>query len=490
MRVTFVMMGWENLSVQYISSYLKQQGHEVRLAYEQSLFDDKNYLCMPFLAKCFNQGDNVIKQAIDTQPDLICFSAMSVTHQWALKTAKEIKKYLDVPIVFGGIHAIICPEEIIVKEQVDMVCLGEGEHALAELLDSMSKGSIDTSIKGFYFKLGDGEIIRNEKRALIADMDSMPFPDKELFAPHVPIKNYYLAVTNRGCPFSCSYCSVSAQDAVEQELENFKKVRERSVDNVMEELRDNKAKYNYKWIDFRNPVFSPSKDWILEFCEKYTEQINVPFRIFSHPLLIREDTSIALKKAGCFAIQMGLESYNQEVRNKYLHRIETNEQVNKAIGIMESVGITFSMDYILNLPGQEEAELKEVGKLFAGLKHLYRISPFMLTYLPKLKINDYAMEQGALDPKEEFNINGAATLRIISGEFHAAELTANSDLVPDMRTAYNEVIFSDLFVENVVKQSEGVDAASDEQIESMRARLIEIATNPQDALVKFTASRA
>ena len=236
-------------------------------------------------------------------------------------------------------------------------------------------------------------------------MDAMPFPDKELFAPFVPIKNYYLAVTNRGCPFSCSYCSVSAQDAVEKELENFKKVRERSVDNVLEELRTNKVKYNYRWIDFRNPVFSPSKDWILEFCAKYKKQINLPFRIFSHPLLIREDTSIALKEAGCFGIQMGLESYDPEVRNNYLHRVETNDQINKAIGIMEKVGVSYSMDYILNLPGQEEPELKKVGKLFSGLKHLYRVSPFLLTYLPKLKINEYAIQEGALDPSQEDSIN-------------------------------------------------------------------------------------
>jgi anaerobic magnesium-protoporphyrin IX monomethyl ester cyclase len=405
MRITFVMMGWENLSIQYISSYLKKEGHEVSLAYDQSLFDDKNYLSMPFLAQVFDQGNNIIKQTIDTQPDLICFSVMSVTHQWALNTAKEVKKHLDVPICFGGIHAIICPDEIIEKKQVDMVCLGEGEYALADLLTSLEKGAIDTTIKGFYFKLVDGEIIKNEKRGLIADMDEMPFPDKELFAPFIPIKNYYLAVTNRGCPFSCSYCSVSAQDAIEQELENFKKVRERSVDNVLEELRINKKKYNYKWIDFRNPVFSPSKDWILEFCEKYRKQIDLPFRIFSHPLLIREDTSVALKEAGCFAIQMGLESYDPNVRNKYLHRVETNEQINKAIKTMEKVGITYSLDYILNLPGQEEPELREVGKLFASLKHLYRVSPFLLTYLPKLKINEYAIEQGALDSSEEENIN-------------------------------------------------------------------------------------
>ena len=405
MRVTFVMMGWENLSIQYISSYLKQRGHEVQLAYDQSLFDDKNYLSMPFLAKILDQGNNIVKQTIDTEPDLICFSVMSVTHQWALKTAQEVKKHINVPVVFGGIHAIICPDEVIEKEQVDIVCLGEGEYALAELLDSMEKGAIDTSIKGFYFKSAEGEIIKNEKRALIADMDVMPFPDKELFAPFIPIKNYYLAVTNRGCPFSCSYCSVSAQDAVEQELENFKKVRERSVDNVLEELRTNKVKYNYNWIDFRNPVFSPSKDWILEFCIKYKEQVNVPFRIFSHPLLIREDTSIALKEAGCFAIQMGLESYDPDIRNKYLHRKESNDQINNAIRIMEKVGITYSMDYILNIPGQEEPELRAVGKLFSELKYLYRVSPFLLTYLPKLKINEYAMQEGVLSPNEEGNIN-------------------------------------------------------------------------------------
>ena len=269
----------------------------------------------------------------------------------------------------------------------------------------MGKGPIDTSIKGFYFKSTGGEIIKNEKRALIADMDVMPFPDKELFAPFIPIKNYYLAVTNRGCPFSCSYCSVSAQDAVEQELENFKKVRERSVDNVLEELRTNKVKYNYNWIDFRNPVFSPSKDWILEFCLKFKEQVNVPFRIFSHPLLIREDTSIALKEAGCFAIQMGLESYDPDIRNKYLHRKESNDQINKAIRIMEKVGITYSMDYILNIPGQEEPELRAVGKLFSELKFLYRVSPFLLTYLPKLKINEYAVQEGVLSSSEEENIN-------------------------------------------------------------------------------------
>lgn len=400
MKITFVVMGWENISVEYLSAYLKQRGHNVSLAYEQSLFDDKNYLCIPFVSGFLDQGSNIIKQVIDTSPDIVAFSVLAVTYQWALQRAGEIKRILDVPIVFGGVHAITCPERIIDKKQVDIVALGEGEYALADLLDSMRAGEPDTSLEGFWFKSRSKEIIKNSRRALIEDLDSMPFPDKDLFAPFVPIKNYYLAVTNRGCPYSCTYCSVSYQTGLERNLENFKKVRERSPDSVIEELRINKEKYNYKWIDFRNAVFSPSKSWVLEFCEKYIREINLPFRIFSHPLLINEETSIALKEAKCFAIQIGLESYDPHVRMKILKRPETNEQIHQAIDILERVKVTYSLDYILGLPEQTVGELKEAAKFFSNLKYCYRISPFMLSYLPKLEIVDFAIKHGLLDKSE------------------------------------------------------------------------------------------
>ncbi len=401
MKITFVAMGWENISLEYISAYLKTRGHKVILAYEQALFDDRNYLCIPSLARVLDQKDNTVKQVLDTSPDLVAFSVMAVTFQWALRRAAEIKHYLDIPILFGGVHAIMCPERIVKKEQVDIVCIGEGEHALADLLDSMEGGKEpDTSLKGFWFRKKSGEIIKNERRPLIADLDAMPFPDKDLFAPFVPIKNYYLAVTNRGCPFSCSYCSVSYITELEKEAPNFKKVRERSVDSVIQELKINKEKYNYKWVDFRNAVFSPSETWVLEFCEKYSKEINLPFRIFGHPLLITKETVLALKDAKCFAIQIGLESYDPHVRNKVLKRLETNEQIHKAIDILEKYKVTYSLDYILGLPDQKEEELNNAARLFSRLKYCYRISPFMLSYLPKLDIVRYAIEHNLLDTTE------------------------------------------------------------------------------------------
>ena len=404
MNITFVVMGWENVSVEYISAYLKQRGHIVSLAYEQALFDDKNYLCIPFMAKIFDQGSNIIKQVIDTSPDIVAFSVMAITYQWALKRASEIKRYLDVPIVFGGPHAIICPERIIQKEQVDIVCTGEGEHAIADLLDSMNSGDFDFSQKGFWFKKRSGEIVKNAGRSIIANLDSMPFPDKDLFAPFVPIKNYYLAVTNRGCPFSCNYCSVSSMAEIGKKLDNFKKIRERSVGSVIEELKINKIKFNFKWIDFRNSVFSPSKSWILEFCQKYIKEIDLPFRIFSHPLLINEDVVLALKEAKCFAIQIGLESYDPYVRNKILNRVMTNEKIHTAIGILEKHKAAYSLDYILGIPEQKKQELEDAASFFSKLKYCYRISPFLLSYLPKSKIADYAVEHGFLDKNESNRI--------------------------------------------------------------------------------------
>jgi len=404
MKITFVAMGWENIAVEYLSAYLKQQGHKVSLAYEQALWDDKNYLCVPWAARWFDQKDNILKQILDTNPDIVAFSVYSVGFQWAVDCASKLKELLDVPVVFGGSHAMICPERVIAKKPVDIVCIGEGEYAMAELLGGMDRGKIDTSVRGFWFKTHEGEIIKNERQPLIADLDSMPLPDKDLFAPLVPIKNYYLAVTNRGCPYSCTYCSVSYVSEFEKGLLHFKKVRERSVDSVMEELKINRAKYGFRWIDFRNAVFSPSKSWILEFCRRYHKDIRLPFRIFSHPLLIDEDTTLALREAGCFAVQIGLESYDERLRKEVLNRDVSDEQFHAAIRILEASKISYSLDYMLGLPSQEEPELKKAAEFFGRLKYCYRITPFMFSYLPKMRIIDYAVNRGFLDESERSRI--------------------------------------------------------------------------------------
>jgi len=390
MKCTFVAMGVENISLQVLSAMLKKHGHETSLAYDQALFDDKNYLCMPWIAGLFDHSDVVIKQVINSKPDLVGFSVITPNYLWAVKMAERIKQHLNVPVIFGGMHASTLPNKVIMNDCVDMVCIGEGDYALLELCNSIENNKPDYSIRNIWFKVGY-EIIRNNQRPLIDNLDSLPYPDKDLFAPHVPIKNYYLAVTSRGCPFACTFCSLSFQ-AKEIEKLGGKRLRERSPDSVINELSVMLKKFKFEWIDFRNNIFTANRKWILEFLEKYNIEIALPFKAFGHPATIDYEIALKLKNAGCFGIQLGIESYSPHVRNEILNRKETNLQILEAVTAMDKAGLPYSIDYILGLPAQTEEELLNAADFFLDRSMCYRISPFMLEYLPGLDIIQYGLK--------------------------------------------------------------------------------------------------
>ena len=195
MKCILVAIGWENIALQALSALLKENGHEVHLVYDQALFDDKNYLSIPWLAKVFDQRDLVLQQIIELEPDLVGFHVQTVQYHQMRDMAEKIKQHYNVPIIFGGIHPHSSPDKTLLKEDpaVDMICLSEGEYPLLELCDSIDQGKIDYSIKNIWFRLEDGSLVKNETRPLIENVDDFPVIDKELFAPHVSIKNSYLS---------------------------------------------------------------------------------------------------------------------------------------------------------------------------------------------------------------------------------------------------------------------------------------------------------
>lgn len=106
MRITFVHIGREHLGIEYLSSMLKQAGHQTFLAYDYGLFSNEdNVLNISFLEKIFSMKKKVINKINETQPDLVAFTAYTSTYPWACEMAKQIKKENRIKIVFGGIHA-------------------------------------------------------------------------------------------------------------------------------------------------------------------------------------------------------------------------------------------------------------------------------------------------------------------------------------------------------------------------------------------------
>jgi len=421
MRCVLVAIGWENIALQALSAMLKKHGHEVHLVYDQALFDDKNYLCIKKLAKLFNQRDLVLQRIIELEPDLVGFHVQTIQYQEMHALAAELKKYYKVPIIFGGIHPHSAPDKVLLANDsaVDIICLSEGEYPLLELCNSIEKGRIDYSIKNLWFRLEGGAITKNEVRPLIEDIDSLPTIDKELFAPHVPLKYSYLSCPARGCPFDCHYCSLSF---LGQEAKRLKgpRVRQMSVNSLIKEIKLHVSKYKSPWIDFRQPVMSANEKWTIEFFGRYKEEIGLPFRCFSHPLLITEPSVRSMKEAGCFAIQIGIECWDEEIRNTAINRRESNEDIRRATDILERVGQHYAYDYILGLPrlpkklpdgttvplSKEETlesmkkELMAFAKFLAPLKYCYRIAPFMIQYMPGTELIKHGINAGDLSCKE------------------------------------------------------------------------------------------
>lgn len=402
LKVVMAAMGAENVSLEAISAALKEDGHQVQLAFDRALFNDGQYFSIPWLARLLDVKDQVVRQIVAARPDLLCVSVFADNYQWALDLCRRVKREIDVTVVFGGIHPTTVPERVIAEDCVDVICVGEGDAAIRELAASLERGAADTAIRNLWFKR-DGAVIRNPPRPN-ADLDALPMIDKALFEDHIPYRHYYLTVTNRGCVRRCAFCSENFKERWEREQQLGPFMRDSSVEKVIDELRAMRARYGLRYIDIKNNVLSGSRRWTLEFLRRYREEIGLPFRIMGYPRLLTPEVTQALAAAGCHHVQMGIESFNERTRRELLLRPETNEQIRAALANLDAAGIGYSTDFILGLPGETEQDLIDALHLLTGCKRLRRASVFWIEYLPGVAITESARRLGLLGPRELENI--------------------------------------------------------------------------------------
>lgn len=409
MRLTVLFMGAESLSLEAISALLKENRHEVSLVFDPSLFDDVNYFKVPFLHRIFDDRRGLIRKVVATKPDIVGFSVITDNFNWAVSVAQDIKRVLDVPIIFGGVYPSASPEYVLAQECVDMVCLGEGEYPMLELLNSMQKGDIDYEIRNFWFK-ENGRIIRNQVRPLL-DLEKFPLLDKSLFEQDIDISRMYMTMTTKGCPFACSYCSQNFF----AEFYGTRDLRRRSPDNVMHELLTMKKRYRFREVGFYDSIFTVNKKWTLEFMKRYKEEIKVPFRAISHPLCIDEDIARSLKEAGCHRVQFGVQTFNEKTKKEILLRPENNERIVRSFELCDKAGLRYSCDHMFGLPGESEDEQLLAAKTYRNFKNRVRITCFWTTYFPKTDLIDIAKNKGVLTDEDIEAINKAQSPCYIAG---------------------------------------------------------------------------
>jgi len=445
MKIVFVAVGVESLAIEFLSSFLKKQGHEVEIVFDPTVFATEAIRSAK-LAKKLDIKKELIQQIIEKKPDFVGFSVFTLNYQRILKIAHLLKrKRSDIPIIFGGIHPTSVPEIVIKEKCVDMICVGEGEEALNELLNNPNS----TNIKNIWFKQKN-KIIKNPCRPLIDDLDTLPFPDKDLFYKVYPgfFEDYY-TISSRGCPFACTYCGNNVIQNVYKGL--GKKIRRRSPKNIVDELVLAKKKYHPKKITFVDDVFVQDLDWLKEFAKLYKKKVNLPYAMLTHPSFLSLEIAKLLKKSGCYFLLFGIQSASEKTRREILNRFESNAQISKAAQNCHRAGLKFSIDHIFNIPTEGLPEYKEAVNFYYQLNPTI-INAYWLQYFPKTEIVNIAVKHKLLKksdvPKIERGLTNTSLIVGIGGKdsFDPALTYSNIQLyfmlMPFLPSKLNRIIIN------------------------------------------------
>jgi radical SAM superfamily enzyme YgiQ (UPF0313 family) len=428
MKVTLLTFDEEVycLGVRLLSAHLKKEGYCVKTIFITPEATSKlsKYKCH-FSTKLLNEIYEACKDS-----DLIGMSL--ITNQFV--QASDITRYLrdrgiSSLIVWGGIEPTIEPE--VCLEYADVVCVGEGEDALLELVRSVESGLKTKTVKNMFFKDGT-EIIRNEMRPLNADLDRFPLPDyscenhyiahgdtfealtRERLIAHQGERFrfrdkglHYPIMTSRGCPFACTYCCNSIYKKL---YPKDKLLRWRSTDSVIAELKMIQEKVApLEFVYFVDDNFtSRSVAEIEAFCKRYKEEINIPFFCQVSPLTIDEERMEVLFRYGCAKVTMGVETGNKRVAKMY-KREKFHEAVPRAIALIEKYRSRMvsppTYQFIIDNPFETIDEMVETLHFAADLPQPWNNPIYSLMLFPGSELYDRACSEGIMKDKHQ-NIYG------------------------------------------------------------------------------------
>jgi len=356
------------IGLKYLHYYLLKNGHSSFLLFLPKFNpNDKNTL------------EKIKKFVLKINPQLIGISLMSVEYYYACDLTKYLKNnFNSITIVWGGIHPTIAPEMCL--EYADYICIGEGERTFLDLANALSKNESINNINNLCY-LENKKIKRNPLYPLIEGLDELPLCDlipvngfilaskrilplnKRLFKRYA--KNFgqvYNIISSRGCSFSCAYCSNSFLSR----LYHSKKIRRRSISNVISELKRAVNKNpEIDFISFQDDCFlAHSSDYIKKFCKIYKERIRKPFIIRTIPTYINRDKISLLKKAGLNWIILGLQSGSERVCKEIFKRKSLKADFLKAAKIINDFNIAPFYDIILDNPFENEEDKFETIQTF------------------------------------------------------------------------------------------------------------------------------
>lgn len=408
-RVVFLQKdAIELLGVMYLSAALKAHGHRCDV-YVESL-----------------EKEDLVRVALRERPDLVAFSCLTSDFPWALERAEEVKRAGGALVVFGGTHATLNAEDVILHSSVDVVCRGEGEDALLDLAEAIDRGEDIGGIANLYVKAG-GSISRNEVRPLVEDLDSLPFPDRRLYAkyPFLASRGNRPLHIGRGCPYRCTYCHNTRKAQIAAGKGKF--VRWRSAESVLAEIEEIREQCSVSLLHFIDDGFGVNREWLEVFLQRLLRQGGKRLALQANMRAdaVTEDLCVVFRRYGPsrlrlrIAVECGDEVYRREVLGKTI----SNGDLIRAAGLFHRHGIPFSTYNMVGLPGETLEQALETLRLNLILRPRLAIC-FVYQPYPGTDLADYALAKGFLT-RETLDMIGTPAYR---GFFDSKSLMRQRDI--------------------------------------------------------------
>ena len=361
----------DHISLAYLSAIAKERGHTTYL--------------------CILKDTPLEKKIREINPDLVAYSTNIQGFDELLAQHKAARKKFDFLSIMGGPHVTIFPD-LFREAEVDAFCIGEGEYAFRDFLECIEKGVGFEDVGNLITSAG-----KNPLRPLIANLDELPFPDRDLtlansFLKDVPKKTFY---TSRGCPYNCTYCANNFYRNMYRGKGKY--VRRFSPERIIKEIEHVRSRYRTDFIKFGDDLFAPKVDnWLNEFVEKYSDRIGIPFNCFLRFDTANQQLITLLKKAGCFSVHLSVDSLSEEVREKVFGRKMKKVVISRQLRLIRDSGINTWVNFMLSAPGSRTRDDLDTIKLSKEGRITY--SSYSITVpMQGTDLHKYCLEENLIE---------------------------------------------------------------------------------------------
>jgi len=344
--------------------------------------------------------DEMVSRILAANPDLVGFSIMTPQLISALEASAIIKEARpSLPIVLGGAQISSTFEETFsLSDSFDFAVYGEGELTMIDICKKIEQGSFPDclhDIPGVIYRNSDGEIIKNQSRQFIMDLDSLPRIDYEMVditkygIPTMAGRYVISMVITRGCPFKCIFCDAP--------MTMGRKLRLRSKELTIDEINFNYRKYGVRNFVFKDSTFTANKKWVFEFCEAVIRSgLKINWRCNARVDTVNDELLRIMKRAGCFIINFGVESGHPKILKNLRKEVDI-EKIEKAHELTRKHGIRTYSTFLVGSPGETEETMLATIKLAKKIRPSLAMF-FVAVAYPGTAMYEQAIKDGTVEP--------------------------------------------------------------------------------------------